>query len=34
MGGLRAPEDLVTEADVPRLTVDREKGRLLFLRPR
>jgi hypothetical protein len=31
MGRLRAPEDLVSEADVPRLTVDRVKDRLLFL---
>jgi hypothetical protein len=31
MGGLRAPEDLVTEAGVPRFTVDRVKDRLLFL---
>jgi hypothetical protein len=34
MGGLRGPDDLVTEAGIPRLTVDREKDRLLFLRPR
>jgi hypothetical protein len=34
LGGLRAPEDLITEAGVPRLTVDRVKDRLLFLRPR
>jgi hypothetical protein len=34
MGWLRGPDDLVTEAGIPRLTVDREKDRLLFLRPR
>jgi CHAT domain len=34
MGGLRGPDDLVTEAGIPRLTVDRKKDRLLFLRPR
>jgi hypothetical protein len=34
MGGLRGPDDLVTEAGIPRLTVDREKDRLVFLRPR
>ena len=30
----RGPDDLVTEAGIPRLTVDRKKDRLLFLRPR